>query len=319
MRLPLVHHPGYTIELPPEHPFPMAKFRVLRRQLEAPAIRQVAQWLEPEPVSAATVNRVHDQAYIDAFFNGGMDAVAQRRSGFRWSPELVERVRLETGGTLLTVATALTSGLAVNTAGGTHHAHADFASGYCLVNDIAVAAADVVERGRAQRVLIVDLDVHQGDGTARMFADKPEIFTFSMHAARNFPARKATSDRDVGLHNGTDDDGYMAVLYRELPDLLSHVQPDLVIYDAGVDVHKDDRLGHLALTDDGLRQRDAYVIQQVRGAGIPLAAVIGGGYDRDLDALAARHAYLHHAAADFVTRAASAPVGDCVQHRGAIE
>lgn len=300
MSLPLVHHPGYTIELPPEHPFPMAKFRVLRRQLDVAAIRRVAQWLEPEPVTAATLSLVHEPAYINALFQGDLDAAAQRRSGFRWSPELVQRVRLETGGTLLTVEAALASGLAVNTAGGTHHAHPDFASGYCLINDIAVAAADAVRHGRAHRVLIIDLDVHQGDGTARMFADTPEVFTFSVHAARNFPARKATSDRDVGLPNDTDDDGYMTVLRQELPELLSQVQPDLVIYDAGVDVHKDDRLGHLALTDYGLRERDAYVIQEVRQGDIPLAAVIGGGYDRDLEALAARHAFLHHAAAEFL-------------------
>ncbi|QEA40694.1 histone deacetylase [Pistricoccus aurantiacus] len=300
MPLPLIHHPGYTIELPTRHPFPMAKFRELRRVLGEEPVGRSAQWLSPQPVSETDLARVHERGYLDAFLHGGLDQAAQRRSGFRWSEALVERTRLEVGGTLLAMEVALETGLACNTAGGTHHAHANFASGYCLLNDLAVAAAKALAKGWAKRILIVDLDVHQGDGTARLFQDTPEVFTLSLHGAENFPARKQHSDLDIPLPRNTDDDAYLATLARYLPWLLMEFAPQLVLYDAGVDVHKDDRLGHLALSDDGLACRDRFVLEECRDAGIPVAAVIGGGYDRDLNALAHRHAQLHRVASEFV-------------------
>ncbi|MDN3517278.1 histone deacetylase [Aquisalimonas lutea] len=296
MGLPFIHHPGYTIELPAAHPFPMRKFTALREQLCPLAAGAAIDWLQPEPVDRDALRRVHTRDYIEAFFGGRVDRIAQRRSGFQWSEELVSRVRLETAGTLLTVEAALAEGLALNTAGGTHHAHADTASGYCLINDIAVAAAHALARGWVRRVLVVDLDVHQGDGTAALFQDVPEVFTFSMHAGTNFPARKQHGDLDVALPKGMADDTYLDALAARLPELLEQFRPDVVIYDAGVDVHERDRLGHLALTDAGIRQRDEYVIRACRSAGVPVAAVIGGGYDRDIEALAARHALLHQAA-----------------------
>lgn len=300
MPLPLIHHPGYSIELPPRHPFPMAKFRVLREHLARETVGREAQWSEPAPVSEACLARVHGRDYLRAFLHDGLSEAAQRRSGFRWSAALVERTRLEVGGTLMTLEAALDTGLACNTAGGTHHAHRDAASGYCLLNDLAVAATHARVMGWVRRVLIVDLDVHQGDGTARLFRDTPEVFTFSMHGAENFPARKQRSDRDLALPRGTDDTAYLSALAAELPRLLEAFAPDLVLYDAGVDVHVDDRLGHLALNDAGLARRDAYVLRLCREAGLPVAAVIGGGYDRDLAALAGRHARLHRAAAALV-------------------
>lgn len=296
MPLPLIHHPGYTIELPPHHPFPMAKFRVLREVLGQETTGQAADWLTPRPADEATLQRVHARDYLYAFLHGKLDAAAQRRSGFRWSPELVERTRLEVGGTLMTVEAALEYGLACNTAGGTHHAHAEAASGYCLLNDLAVAAAHALAKRWIKRILIVDLDVHQGDGTALIFRDNHAVFTFSMHGAENFPVRKQRSDLDVPLPRGTDDEAYLAKLETHLPRLLAQVDPELVLYDAGADVHTDDRLGHLAISDDGLLRRDDYVIRRCRDAGIPVAAVIGGGYDRDLKALANRHAQLQRAA-----------------------
>ncbi|MDR5886052.1 histone deacetylase [Vreelandella janggokensis] len=302
MALMIVHHPGYTIDLPASHPFPMEKFRVLRQQLGEQALATPVEWLTPRPASVGALARVHTQAYLDAFLSGTLDRAAQRRSGFVWSDALVERVRLETGGTLLSLEVALATGLACNSAGGTHHAHADAASGYCLINDLAVAAAHALTKGWVERVLIVDCDVHQGDGTARLFAGVPGVFTFSMHAGRNFPARKAKSDLDVALANGMEDNAYLAVLASRLPGLLAAYQPDVVLYDAGVDVHRDDRLGYLALSDEGLYQRDAYVLTCCREADIPVAAVIGGGYDRDIVTLAKRHAQLHRAAADVLER-----------------
>lgn len=299
MRLPIIHHPGYSIDLPEGHPFPMGKFRALRRQLHWLDVGGFADWIEPEPVTEVDLLRVHTAEYIDAFLMGGLDAAAQRRSGFKWSEALVSRVRLETGGTLRTVEAALASGLALNTAGGTHHAHADAASGYCLINDIAVAAAHALAMGWVGRVLVIDLDVHQGDGTAGLFAHRPEVFTFSVHAQSNFPARKRSSDMDVGLPRGVEDTEYLDALDQRLPGILASFRPELVIYDAGVDVHAQDRLGHLSLTDAGIRARDSYVIRTCREAKIPVAAVIGGGYDRDLDALATRHAIVHEAAAAY--------------------
>lgn len=301
MALTIVHHPGYTINLPVNHPFPMEKFRVLRQLLGEQPLACPVEWLMPEPAPINTLARVHTHDYLNALIQGTLDRAAQRRSGFTWSPELVERVRLETGGTLLTLEAALTNGVACNSAGGTHHAHADAASGYCLINDLAVAAAQALARGWAERVLIVDCDVHQGDGTARLFTGVPGVFTFSMHAAGNFPARKASSDLDIALPDGMSDDAYLAELASRLPGILAAYQPDVVLYDAGVDVHQEDRLGYLALSSDGLYARDHYVLRCCRDADIPVAAVIGGGYDRNIIALAQRHAQLHRAAADVLT------------------
>ncbi|UXZ54341.1 histone deacetylase [Halomonas sp. 7T] len=301
MALTVVHHPGYTIDLPANHPFPMEKFRVLRQLLGEQSLACPIAWLTPEPAPINTLARVHSRDYLTAFLQGRLERAAERRSGFAWSEELVERVRLETGGTLLTLEAALATGLACNSAGGTHHAHADAASGYCLINDLAVAAAHALALGWVERVLIVDCDVHQGDGTARLFANEPGVFTFSMHAARNFPARKAKSDLDIALPNGMDDGGYLTELASWLPGILAAYQPDVVLYDAGVDVHQDDRLGYLALSNQGLYARDYYVLRCCRDADTPVAAVIGGGYDRDILALAGRHAQLHRAAADVLT------------------
>ena len=294
MPIAAVHHPGYTIDLPASHPFPMAKFRVLRDQLGT--LGDAITWHRPSRATRAQLERVHTPAYLDALIGGHLDRAAQRRSGFPWSQALVERVRLETGGTVLTARLALEQGLALNAAGGTHHAHADSATGYCLLNDLAVTARTLLATGEVRRLLIIDLDVHQGDGTARLLADEPAAMTFSMHVARNFPARKAHSDWDVPLASGLDDTAYLETLADVLPRLFDQCAPDLVIYDAGVDVHQADRLGHCGLSDAGLYERDRRVIEAVRSRGIPLAGVIGGGYDRDLDALCRRHAQLFRAA-----------------------
>lgn len=294
MPVPAVHHPDYTFALPPRHPFPMEKFRVLREQLQA--FDDDLAWHSPDPIAVEQLAGIHTRSYLDSLLGGTLDRAAQRRSGFEWSDALVRRVRLETGGTLLAARLALEHGLALNAAGGTHHAHADFASGYCLLNDLAVAVRVLLDEGAVSRVLVLDLDVHQGDGTARLLADEPRAFTCSFHAASNFPGRKANSDLDVPLAKGMEDEAYLAELERRLPALLEALQPDLVIYDAGVDVHADDRLGHLLISDQGLLRRDQRVIELIRSRGVPLAGVIGGGYDRDIEALAARHALLFSAA-----------------------
>lgn len=201
------------------------------------------------------------------------------------------------GGSLLAAELALEHGLACHLAGGTHHAHYDFPSGFCIFNDLAVISRYLLEAGRVGRVLIFDCDVHQGDGTARILADTPEAITVSLHCEKNFPARKAESDWDIPLPIGLADDGYLQVVDDALNYLLPLYQPDLVIYDAGVDVHKDDALGYLQLTDAGLARRDEAVMRHCLGRDIPVVGVIGGGYDKDRAALARRHGILHHSAA----------------------
>lgn len=253
-------------------------------------------WTLASPAPRTALQAIHSDPYLDALASGHLDARAQRRIGFACTPALFERCRLETGGTLLTVDLALQQGLACNAAGGTHHAHHDFGSGYCLLNDLAIATRHALDHRQVARVLIIDLDVHQGDGSAALLANEAGAFTFSMHCGDNFPARKQRSDLDVALPKGMGDDGYLAELTAVLPWLLDSVSPDLVLYDAGVDVHIDDRLGHLQLTDAGLMARDLAVISACRARDIPTACVIGGGYDRDLTRLAARHATVIRAA-----------------------
>lgn len=292
MPLPVVWHPGYSIPQPAEHPFPMGKFTVLGALLDTAdyAVHRAHE------ASAAQLQAAHAAEYLAAMAAGTLERSLQRRIGFDCTPALAERCRLETGGTIRTIELALQHGLACNAAGGTHHAHRDFGAGYCLINDLAVAARWALDVAQVQRLLIVDLDVHQGDGTAALLANEPRAFTFSMHCEKNFPARKARSDLDIGLPRGLDNAGYLAELAAVLPWLLDTLNPDLVLYDAGVDVHGGDRLGYLGLSDQGIYARDTYVLQSCRSRGIATAAVIGGGYDRDLAVLAARHALLFQAA-----------------------
>ena len=200
------------------------------------------------------------------------------------------------GGTLRTTQLAVEHGLACNTAGGTHHAHAAFGSGFCILNDLAVAARFALDQGLARRVLVIDLDVHQGDGTAAIFDRIHDVYTFSMHCGKNFPARKAQSDWDLALATGLGGDDYLAILDHHLPRVIEAADPDLVLYDAGVDPHIDDALGKLALTDDHLLARDQLVLERTFRHGLPTACVIGGGYDTDHVRLAARHATVHRAA-----------------------
>lgn len=290
--LHVVHAPGYDCPLPEGHAFPMAKFTQLRQLLER---QGGCHFHAPAPATRAQLESSHDPGYLTALAEGALDRKAQRRSGFDCTPALFERCALETGGTCRTVELALAHGLACNAAGGTHHAHFDFASGYCLLNDLAVAVHHARALG-VRRILILDCDVHQGDGTARLLRDDREVLTVSVHCAENFPSRKAASDCDIGLPRGSGDDAYLQAIHGHFPHLLDTTQPELVLYDAGVDVHEADRLGHLRLTDAGLRARDDAVIKMVRDRGLPLAGVIGGGYDRDIAALAARHAVLFQAA-----------------------
>jgi acetoin utilization deacetylase AcuC-like enzyme len=300
MSLPIVYHPDYVAPLPPGHRFPMLKYRKVYETLIRDGIAGLHQFCLPEPPPQGWIELAHRPAFVEAYLTGTIDARAMRRIGLPWSRAQVNRTCIAVAGTVLAAELAVQHGIACNTAGGTHHAFATFGSGFCIFNDLAVAARVVQQRGLARRILIIDLDVHQGDGTAAIFAGDESVFTFSMHCAANFPFRKQRSDLDVPLPVGMRDDGYLATLLHHLPGLLDRVRPDLVFYDGGVDPHDEDALGKLALTDDGLYRRDALVFEECRRRGVAVAGVIGGGYQRDIDQLARRHTILFRAASEFL-------------------
>jgi acetoin utilization deacetylase AcuC-like enzyme len=286
--LPLFHHPDYVAALPAGHSFPMSKYALMLTAL-AEAGQAVA-LMVPEPMPADWAAAVHDPDYVAAVLAARVDPVRERRIGFPVTADVARRTLAVAGGTYAAAIAALKTGYAANGAGGSHHALPDGGAGYCVTNDLAIAANRLIAEGAARRILIVDLDVHQGDGTAVIFAGRSDVLTFSMHAARNFPARKARSHRDVELPDGAADAAYLALLGDELPLLLGGERPDLVLFQAGVDPHHGDRLGRLALTDAGLAARDAYVVAECRRHGVAIASTLGGGYAADPMVVARRHA-----------------------------
>ncbi|BBD61999.1 histone deacetylase/AcuC/AphA family protein [Nostoc sp. HK-01] len=298
MHLPIIYHPNYVAPLPEGHRFPMSKFSKLYELLLKDGVAQAEQFHTPQLPPQDLIELVHTPDYVRAYCEGTLDAKAQRRIGLPWSPALVNRTCVAVGGTILTAQMALAQGLACNTAGGTHHAFPSYGSGFCIFNDLAIASRVLQKLGLVQKILIVDLDVHQGDGTAFIFGDDASVFTFSMHCEVNFPGTKQHSDLDIPLPVGMEDDAYLQTLAKYLPDLLSHVQPDLIFYDAGVDPHICDRLGKLALTDTGLFRREMQVLTTCVSAGYPVACVIGGGYADDMQSLVWRHSLLHRAASE---------------------
>ncbi|XP_071544838.1 uncharacterized protein SYNPCC7002_A1628-like [Panulirus ornatus] len=295
--LPIVHHEGYVCPLPANHRFKMMKFHHLYQiLLKDGVINKGKQVIYPQQVSQEVTASVHSKCYVKNFFDGQTSREEQRITGFEWTRGLASRVRYETGGTILAAKLCLERGLACSTGGGTHHAFPGHGSGYCLINDLAVAAHNLIHCGLATKVLIVDLDVHQGDGTAfSVFQDRPDIFTLSFHCQNNFPLRKQKSDLDVGLQTGIGDNEYIKILSDYLPAVLDSFHPDIILYDAGVDPHHKDQLGKLKLSDKGLLKRDTYVLKSAICCGIPIATVIGGGYD-DIMELSARHTIIHRAA-----------------------
>jgi acetoin utilization deacetylase AcuC-like enzyme len=293
MRVPVVHHPAYVAPLPPSHRFPMPKFGRLFAYLGEAGLVRPDQVRKPEPAPRGWLELAHTPGYVTAVLEQRLDAEAERRLGLPVSPALALRSRCAVGGTVLAARLALEHGLACNTAGGSHHAHAAFGSGFCVFNDVAVAARTLLADGLIGKALVVDLDVHQGDGTASILEHDPRVVTLSVHCRTNFPARKQQSDLDVALDPGTGDELYLAMLEAVLPLLLDRIRPDLVFYNAGVDPHESDRLGRLALTDHGLRAREALVLRACLDRGLPLACVVGGGYSSDIEELVRRHAVLH--------------------------
>jgi acetoin utilization deacetylase AcuC-like enzyme len=280
----------FVLPLPDGHRFPMAKYRLLRERVVADGIVAPDDLIEPAPAEWDDLRLVHTPEYVDGVAQGTLPREIQRGIGFPWSEAMVERARRSVGGTIAAARAALEDGVAANLAGGTHHSFAHRGEGYCVFNDIAVAARVLLRERQITHALVVDLDVHQGNGTAAIFATEPAVFTFSMHGASNFPFRKETSDLDVALPDGVEDEEYLARLGQQLPALVEQHRPDLVFYLAGADPYEGDRLGKLKLTVDGLRARDALVFDTCEAAGLPVAVSMGGGYAPDVDAIVRIHA-----------------------------
>ena len=303
MILPLVSSPNYSFDFPERHRFPMQKFALLLDHLKEQNIATSNNIYRPGTSRRDLLELAHSKDYLERFISGRLNDKEIRRMGLPWSEELVKRTLIAPNGTFLTASLALRHGLACHLAGGTHHAHYNFASGYCILNDLAIASLALLRQAKASKILIFDCDVHQGDGTASILQSIPEITTCSIHCEKNFPQRKAASDIDVDLPIGVRDQEYLQIVSDTLDKALELSQADLVIYDAGVDVFKDDPLGLLNISLDGIRAREAIVINKVRGLNIPLATVIGGGYDKDQAALACRHAMVVQEAHSYINGA----------------
>lgn len=297
--LPLVYNPNYHITgWKTDHRFPMPKYQLLHQLLIQNGVCGTKDFHQAKPAPRSALERVHLPGYLDDFQSGNLDQRMIRRIGLPWSKGLVDRTLASSGGTLMAGHLALKHGMACNLGGGTHHAFPDYGSGFCIFNDVSVALRQLRAEARIRRALIVDLDVHQGDGTAWIHREEPELYTFSMHCGENFPFQKQQSDLDLSLHQGMEDAEYLQILKNHLPSLIRKHQPDLIFYNAGCDAHRDDPLGKLELTSEGLFERDSYVFQTALEAGVPIASVLGGGYSPDHDEIAQRHSIVVRAASE---------------------
>ena len=279
----------YTIALPEHHRFPIAKYAMLREAVVDNGLVAAENVHEPERAPVRDVLLVHTERYVRAILDGTLTDAEQRRIGLPWSQSLVERSFRAVGGTSAAAAAALERGLTMNLAGGTHHAFPDHGEGFCVLNDVAVAVRSLQRDGRIRRAAVIDLDVHQGNGTHAIFAGDRSVFTFSMHGGRNYPFHKVAGSLDIELPDGTGDEPYLRALADALPLVLSAAEPDLVIYLAGSDSHEGDRLGRLCLTFEGLARRDVMVLDACREVGIPVAITIAGGYGRNIQDSVAVH------------------------------
>jgi acetoin utilization deacetylase AcuC-like enzyme len=293
------YHDHFVLPLPENHRFPLSKYALLREKLVAEAIFSDGELLESDSASDEQLLRVHTPEYLEKVKSGNLSEKEIRRLGFPWSPQLVERSRRSVGGTLDACRAALQEGIAANLAGGTHHAHADYASGYCVFNDTAVAARAMQAEGLASRIAILDCDVHQGDGTADIFSGDPSVYTFSIHGASNFPFHKKESDLDMALPDNTGDSAYLEALEVGLHQTLDQAAFDLAIYLAGADPYAGDQLGRLNLSKNGLGRRDRLVFERCRQAGLPVAIVMAGGYARQVEDTVEIHAQSIKIAVEF--------------------
>ena len=283
MHMKIFYSDHFVLPLPAGHRFPMPKYQLLHQRVRDFNLVPPEDLLEAPAAVDEDILRVHLPEYWEKVTAGTLSEKEIRRMGFPWSPGLVERTRRSVGGTIAASRAALQEGFAANLAGGTHHAYPDHGEGYCVLNDVAIAAQAMQAEGRAAQVVIIDCDVHQGNGTAAIFAGNPTVYTFSMHGARNFPFHKEASSLDIALPDGCDDACFLEALINGLDTVMGAFQADLGIYIAGADPYYDDRLGKLALTKPGLLERDRLVFERCQDEGLPLAIVMGGGYARHVE------------------------------------
>ena len=292
--LPIVNHEDYFAKIGDDHKFPIKKFGELANYLIKNKI--VNNFHKPYPCSEETLRRVHSENYIKNIKNKTLDKNGVKKIGFPLVDSVVQRSFTATGGTVLASKLAIKNGLACNTAGGSHHANFEGGAGYCIFNDVAVAAQYLLDRGLAGKILIVDLDVHQGNGNSDIFKNNRNVFTFSMHSKSNYPAKKSISDLDVELDDNMEDKQYIKLLKLYL-NQLNKENFDYIFYIAGVDIHFNDRLGKLKISDEGIKERDEIVTQNFFSRGIPLCGVLGGGYNKDFNKLVELHSFLHKSCA----------------------
>ena len=297
MQLPIVNHPDYFAKLNDDNKFPIKKFGALAKHLLKTKV--ITKFHIPKECSIETMKTSHSIEYINQIKNKTLDIKLQKKIGFPINDSVVRRSFVATGGTVLASKLALDSKLACNTAGGSHHATFNFGAGYCVFNDVAVAANYLKNKGYAKKILILDLDVHQGNGNSEIFKNDRDVFTFSMHCASNYPAKKSKSDMDIELKEHMEDTEYLNILNYNLKRL-GKLNFDFVFYIAGVDVHYDDRLGKLKLSDDGIEKRDMLVTENYFIKKVPLCGVLGGGYNRNFDKLIELHSKLHKSCANFI-------------------
>ena len=297
MELPIVNHPDYVAKINDDNKFPIKKFGELATYLKK--IKIAKDFFVPKPCSFETLNEIHSKNYILKIKDKSLDLLSQKKIGFPLNDSVVQRSFVATGGTVLASKLAINHGLACNTAGGSHHATFNEGAGFCVFNDVAVAARYLQKKGYARRILIVDLDVHQGNGTADIFKNDSSIFTFSMHCKSNYPAKKTKSDLDVELDDNLEDAEYLETLKKYIM-YLNQESFDFVFYIAGVDIHHDDRLGKLKITDRGIKKRDQIVIGNFYQKRIPLCGVLGGGYNKNFDKLIELHSMLHKSCAEII-------------------
>ena len=297
MNVPIVNHKDYLAKIDDKSKFPMQKFTALANYLLKKKI--VSKFFTPDACSITTLKYTHSEDYINNIINKSLDILAQKKIGFPLNDSVVKRSFIATGGTVLASKLAINFGIACNTAGGSHHATFNEGAGFCVFNDVAVAARYLQKKGYARRILIVDLDVHQGNGTADIFKDDSSVFTFSMHCKSNYPAKKTKSDLDVELDDNLEDVEYIEILKKYIMDL-NQESFDFVFYIAGVDIHHDDRLGKLKITDQGIKKRDQIVVGNFYQKRIPLCGVLGGGYNKDFNKLIELHSILHKSCAEII-------------------
>ena len=285
----IAHHPAFALPLPDGHRFPMAKYELLPKKLLADGIAKPEQFFIPPMATVDEILTTHTADYWYALDSLTLPPKDCRKIGLPMSKELIDRERLVVGATIACAKYALTDGIALSTSGGTHHAFADSGEGFCILNDVCVASNVLLNQGLAKRILILDLDVHQGNGNASIMADNDDVFVMSMHGEKNYPYHKPASDLDIHLPDGTGDDDYLSLLKTHLPKVLDEFNPDFVFYQAGVDVLADDRLGRIDLTMNGLYERERYVIETLFNRQLPTVVTMGGGYAPDIDVIVQWH------------------------------